>query len=222
MAERLKSIVSCKEHPMPPVRYVKRKLNNEVLEIAESDEEEECCDVDFDSKRGKIWFYAPVNKQSVLKLHKALNVCNSEIDTCALKQDRFIELYIHSDGGCFFSGMAAMEKIKANAYPVHTLVDGMAASAATFLLMGGKRRYMFSTGYILVHSIRTQVGYVTHKEMGDDMDNTNMLQNDLVEFYKKHTSIPSKCLHKLMNSELYLNSLDSKRMKIIDEIISTA
>ena len=67
-------------------------------------------------------------------------------------------LYIHTEGGDAYAGLSAMDHIKNLKVPVYTVVDGSCASAGTFILMGGEKKYALPNSSVLIHQIRTDFG----------------------------------------------------------------
>ena len=55
------------------------------------------------------------------------------------KFDPIIYLYIYSPGGDLYMGFSGYEFIKNSKVPIYTYIDGMIASAATFLFLAGEK-----------------------------------------------------------------------------------
>ena len=64
-----------------------------------------------------------------------------------------LKIFINSGGGSVVSGISSMDTILRTKVPVHTYVDGLAASAATFLSVVGNYRFMSRNSYMLIHQL---------------------------------------------------------------------
>ncbi len=62
-----------------------------------------------------------------------------------------INLNIHSDGGSVFEGIAMHSQLAQRKGPVYVTVDGLAASAASFVAMAGKTITMAQHSWMMIH-----------------------------------------------------------------------
>ena len=88
----------------------------------------------------RVYFYAPVTDSTVLELIKILRALDIEMQVLALRLKISkvpIELHIDSGGGDLFAGLAAVDVIQSLKSPIHTYVEGSAASAATLMSLAG-------------------------------------------------------------------------------------
>ena len=89
-----------------------------------------------DASHNRIYFYSGVTRPKVLKLNKFIFNLNINMlsKTIPLEYEPPpIKLHINSYGGSVFAGLAALDYIKNSKVPVHTIIDGCAASAATLI-----------------------------------------------------------------------------------------
>ena len=102
--------------------------------------------------------------------------------------------------------------------PVYTYVDGFAASAATLLVVAGKRKFMTKNSLMLIHQLS---GGLTGKysEMKDESENIDTLMNIIVNFYLQNTNFDEKTLNNLLKRDLWLTSSKCKYYGLVDEII---
>ena len=104
----------------------------------------------------RVYFYAPVTDSTVLELIKILRSLDIEMQVLSLrlKVSKIpIELHIHSGGGDLFAGLAAVDVIQSLKSPIHTYVEGSAASAATLMSLAGDKRFMYKNSFMLIHQI---------------------------------------------------------------------
>jgi ATP-dependent protease ClpP protease subunit len=129
-----------------------------------------------------------------------------------------IHLHIQSYGGTIFSGIAAMEAIRNSKVQVYTYIDGMAASAATFLSVVGTKRFAYKESCILIHQLSTGF-WGKFDDLEDEMMNCKMLMEKMKRIYKQYTKLDDKILNTLLKKDLYLESKDIIKYGIADEVI---
>ena len=132
-----------------------------------------------------------------------------------------ITIYINSPGGSISSGFAiydVMNKIKC---PVHTMVMGIAASMAAFILCSGSRgnRYALPNASIMIHqpkgAIEGQAADVEiyAKRLVD-------LRQELYKIMAKNTGMSYEEMAYACERDNYLSSKKALEMGFIDKIIS--
>jgi ATP-dependent protease ClpP protease subunit len=72
-------------------------------------------------------------------------------DIAALDDDRALNVRINSPGGNIFDGVAILNALRGHPGKVTTIVDGLAASAASFIAMGGDEIVMNRDAEMMVH-----------------------------------------------------------------------
>lgn len=192
----------------------KRKLENN-----EDEEEVEVgTNLNIKTKGNVVYFYEDVNKISVLELINQLR--DLEIDLLHIKEtyevEPVIKLHIYSNGGDAFMGLSAYDFIKSLKIPVFTYIDGLIASAATFIFLSGKRRFMSNNGTVLIHQISTCF-WGKYEDLKDEIKNVNELMNISKRIYKDNTCLKKKEINKLLKRESYLNYEECLRIKFITE-----
>lgn len=132
-----------------------------------------------------------------------------------------ITIYINSPGGSISSGFAiydVMNKIKC---PVHTMVMGIAASMAAFILCSGSRgnRYALPNASIMIHqpkgAIEGQAADVEiyAKRLVD-------LRQELYKIMAKNTGMSYEEMAYACERDNYLSPKKALEMGFIDKIIS--
>ena len=125
----------------------------------------------FNFNKNNIYFYCPVSSASIIKLINAI----SSIEENGYSN---IHLYIQSKGGDVYAGISGMNHIKNSNIPIITYVDGLCASAATFISIAGSKRFMYKCSEVLIHHIQTAT-WGRYEDMKSDMDNNTKLMNIL-------------------------------------------
>lgn len=150
----------------------------------------------------KVYFYADVTMESVQQLFECLNEANSH---AVLSTPSTVHLHISSNGGDAWAGFSAYHHLRRNPVVLTTYVDGMVASAATFLLMAGSRRVCMKYGFVLIHQVSTGF-FGKYNEMIDEMANTHDLMQACRSLYAEHTKMNAERLEELLKSERAVNA----------------
>lgn len=197
---------------------MRKRAKRKRCTASESDEEDTCSSNDSDSVKqigNRVFFYADVSTESVQTLYSCIGEANKH---AIVSTPSSVHLHINSNGGDVYAGLAAYHHVRRNPIPIVTYVDGMVASAATLILMAGKRRVAMNHSFVLIHQVST--GFVgKYNEMIDEMANTHDLMDTFRDLYKKHTSISPKRLEKLLTSERSLDAKECLKEGIVQKCI---
>lgn len=173
-------------------------------------------------EENRIYFYAPVTESTVLDLNKSLRSLDIEMQCLSI---RFgggvfpIELHIHSSGGDLFSGLAAVDTIRSVKTPVHTYVDGSAASAATLMSLAGNKRFIYKNSFMLIHQLSSMMLEGTHEEFKDEFENQQRLMNRIKILYQEKARMSDEILEDLLKHDLWLDSDKCLNYGLVDEIL---
>ncbi len=187
-------------------------------EIEDKDKE----DILVEIQDNKIYFYTDIEPKSILKLNKALrqldaeHISNKQIR--GLKELEPIYLYINSYGGDVFSGFSAMNTIEQCQSEIITVVDGMCASAATFLSVAGQQRWIQKDSYMLIHQMSTGL-WGTYENFEDEKKNLDLLMARIRSVYIRYTQIPEKILYETLKHDFYFDAKTCLKYKLVDKII---
>ncbi len=173
-------------------------------------------------EENRIYFYAPVTDSTVLDLNKAIRSLDIEMQCLSV---RFgggtfpIELHIHSPGGDLFSGLAAVDTIRSVKTPVHTYVDGSAASAATLMSLAGDKRFIYKNSFMLIHQISSMMVEGTHEQFKDEFENQQRLMNRIKDLYREKANMSEETLEDLLKHDLWLDSGKCLEYGLVDHIL---
>lgn len=196
-------------------------LNKKVSRCELEDEQEERVDVRV--HKNQVYFYSEITKESILNLVEALTKLEKELLTIQIDYQMDdppkIYLYIHSGGGDAFAGLSAMSTIQNLKVPVMCIVDGLVASAATFLLLGATGgRKVRKNSCILIHQIRTEF-WGKYVELQDELKNSETLMKKISKIYKTKSTLPKEKIENLLKKELYLTDKRCVRYGLVDSIL---
>ena len=170
----------------------------------------------------KIYYYANVNRDSASELNKKIGEIESKSltlsNTLDLDQPPTLRIYINSGGGSVVSGISSMDTILRTKVPVHTYVDGFAASAATFLSVVGNYRFMSRNSYMLIHQLSSTF-WGTYSNFEDEKQNLDLMMKTIKNVYKKYTKVPMKELNTILKHDLLWDAEKCLEYGLVDEII---
>ena len=170
----------------------------------------------------KIYYYAGVNRNSVSELNKKIGEIESKSltlkNTLDLDESPPIKVFINSGGGSITAGISSMDTILRCKVPIHTYVDGFAASAATFLSVVGSYRAMSRHSYMLIHQLSSSF-WGTYANFEDEKQNLDLMMNTIRDVYKKYTKVPMKELSEILKHDLLWDARTCKEYVLIDEVI---
>jgi ATP-dependent Clp endopeptidase proteolytic subunit ClpP len=172
----------------------------------------------------QMYYYADIDREKTLVLTKNLKQLEDELITrrqvWSLSEIPTLHLHIQSYGGFAHAGFAAYDHIRNLNIPIYTYVNGVAASAATLLILAGKKRFIQKNSFMLIHQVRTDYwGTFTHEQMKDQMKNDEKLMESLKKVYLKETKITEEKLEELLKHDLYFNAEQCLEYGLVDEII---
>lgn len=170
----------------------------------------------------RIYFYAEIGRSEILQLNRELRNLNNEYISQAQRRedDHLTPIYLHisSYGGSIFSGLAALDQIRRSVVPVYTVVDGCCASAATFLSVVGKRRFINSHSFMLIHQL-SSVMWGKYAEFEDEMKNLDRLMAMIKTIYDEYTEVPPDKLDEILQHDLWFDAQTCLEYGLVDEII---
>jgi ATP-dependent Clp endopeptidase proteolytic subunit ClpP len=169
-----------------------------------------------------IYFYSEIEREKILQLNKKIKDLDNEnigekIFSGREKMDS-IYIYINSFGGSIFSGFSGMDNILQCKSDVITIVDGICASAATFLSIVGKERYIMPHSFMLIHQISSGF-WGKYSEAKDEIQNLDLFMKMIKDIYGKYTKIPMKKLDEIMDHDLFLNADACLKYGMVDKIM---
>lgn len=170
----------------------------------------------------RIYFYARVDKTTILKLNRELRSLNNEYISQSQRRedDHLTPIYLHisSYGGSIFSGLAGLDQIRRSVVPVYTIVDGCCASAATFLSVAGGRRFINSHSFMMIHQLSSFM-WGKYTEFEDEMKNLDRLMAMIKGIYNEFTQVPQDKLDEILKHDLWFDAKTSLEYGLVDEII---
>lgn len=132
-----------------------------------------------------------------------------------------IELRVNSPGGDVFGGRAIEAALRDTKAEVTAYVDGIAASAASFLVMGAKEVVMHEGAMLMIHkawsmAVGNADDMVKMAEVLDKVDET------LITTYANKTGLERDEIEGMLAAETYLTAQEAVEKKFADRVVEGA
>lgn len=130
---------------------------------------------------------------------------------------RSINLSIHSPGGNVLDGFAIYNSLKSHPAKVFGKVEGIAASAASYILMAADHIEMPEDSFLMIHNAHG-VAFGDADDMRDMADVVEKLQDSIVDIYERRTGKDRQEIIDMMKVETWMNANDALEHGFIDTI----
>jgi ATP-dependent protease ClpP protease subunit len=171
-----------------------------------------------------MYFHCEVCETTVLELNMklkklALELCHKYLDL-GIQHRPEIRIWIRSDGGDLHAGLSAMDCIRSlsKRAKIRTIADGVCASAATFILLGGRSRHMTENSYVLIHQLNMDGTWGKFEDFKDQMENLSQFMDRFKDIYMRETKIPERDLKKLLKRDVYMDAVKCLEWGVVDGI----
>ncbi len=176
-------------------------------------------------KHNHLYFHNEVNEKSVdlVKklmreyLNKYTKTKNKSLTATFTPKPLF--LHIYSPGGDVHASLSLYDFIieYGKTIPVYTVVEGMAASAATIISIAGTKRFITPNSYMLIHQLSTYFGG-NFEQIKDEFGNCEKIMKKLKEIYASSTKLSRKQLNDILKRDINWDAEDCKKYGLVDEI----
>ena len=128
-----------------------------------------------------------------------------------------IELHVNCPGGDVFDGLAMMNALADHPARVEVVVDGIAASAASYLILAGDHIRMNRGTQLMIHDAAT----VTGGNEADHLRGAELLgrvSNTIAELYARRAGGTTEEWRELMRAETWFNAEEAVAAGLADEV----
>lgn len=169
-------------------------------------------------KIGEIYIYGSI-----------VSCCQDDEDTTAMSFKKDLEalgeidtlnLYVNSPGGSVFQAQAIYSIITRQKAEINAYVDGLVASAASFLIMAADTIYMPRNATMMIHNpFAIVIGNA--KDLRREADALDKISVGMIEAYLTHTGdkLTEDELKELLDAETWLTAEESYSYGFVDELI---
>ncbi len=134
----------------------------------------------------------------------------------AIKTDD-IELHVNSPGGSVYDGFAIYQFLCGLDKKITGIVDAMAASIASVILMAADKIIVPETSTIMIHD---PWGIVigNSSDLRKEAEELDRIQGQIADVYNARTGQPKEKINALMAAETYMTGREAFDMKFADEV----
>lgn len=125
-------------------------------------------------------------------------------------------LRINSPGGDVFDGRAMYAAIKQHGN-VTAQIDGLAASAASYVALAAKTVSMIDGGFMMIHNAWT-FAFGNKNDFIEIADLLDKFDMAIINDYIKRTGKSREDIAMMMDAETWMNSVEAKDLGFIDSI----
>lgn len=135
----------------------------------------------------------------------------------AHKAARAINLSVHSPGGNVLEGLAMYNALNAHSAHISGRVEGIAASAASWVLMASDHIAMPEDSYLMIHNVN---GFAMgeSEDLRQVADTFDKLQNSIVNIYVKRTGKDEADIRDMMKEATWMNADEALQHGFIDSV----
>lgn len=188
------------------------------LHWGHSGEEEAKGDIHQDGHN--IWLYDEcITHDSAMKFMVALQEAVTEAKIVAMTFGviRPIRLHIHSNGGDLFSGFGIADAVSNCIIPIHTYIEGMAASAASLIAVCGTKRFISPSSHVLIHQL--SAGFAgSHEDFQEELRNQEILMARLRAIYLERSNMSDEGIDALLKTDQMLSAEECLKLGLVDVI----
>ena len=124
---------------------------------------------------------------------------------------------INSVGGSVFDGLAIYNILRSHKGNVNVKIEGLAASIASIIALGGDNIEMAENGFFMIHNPFGN-SFGDAEEMRKTADLLDKIKKELVSVYAKQSSLTESEIQDMMDEETWLTSQEALEMGFVDTI----
>ena len=168
-----------------------------------------------------IYFQDDITLDTITTLNKEIRLMGSYLITMGNDYNippPPIRLHITSYGGSVHAALSAIDCIEDSKVPVHTIIDGYAASAATMISVCGARRYIKKNASMLIHQLRAGT-WGKMSDIEDEYINLQKTHELIKKIYSTKTKLKKKNLTRILKHDIDWNADECLANGLVDEIL---
>ena len=143
-------------------------------------------------------------------------------DMETIKDKKNVTFHINSPGGEVFAGVSIYNRMKEFTGNVTTIVDGLAASAASIIAQGGKTRKVCNGSLTMIHGASSfMIGYYNANQLKDDWNKINAIDKSISEIYASCTGTDKEKIKNMMAKTTWMSAQEAVENGFADEVVDT-
>lgn len=164
-----------------------------------------------------VYFYSDVTPESCLALIRELRNAAAELRASDYGQTPII-LHVMSNGGDAFPALAVADQMGQIGWRVESVIEGVCASAGTFIALAAATCRIQRNAFMLIHSL--SAGFDgTIQQIQDHTTMLDQLNEQMAEFYVAHTAAKKQEIMELMLRDSWLSATEAVEAGIVDGVM---
>lgn len=120
-----------------------------------------------------------------------------------------LNIYINSGGGSVFASstmVSLLERQKQKGTKIHTFIDGLCASASTFIFFTGDDLNIYKNSIAMIHKPMT-ISFGNANDLQKDIDTLNKIQDGIMlPLYEKKAKIDAEEIKRMIDEETWMTA----------------
>lgn len=133
-----------------------------------------------------------------------------------------IEVHINSNGGNLFTSYCIHDQLINSGKNIHTIAEGVCASAATVVFLSGSKRSITENGRLMIHSPYIPSEVSLGDMRADDFLNAGIElkadENEMAAFYVKKTGMDLTDVKSLMSKDSFIPASEAIELKLATDL----
>jgi ATP-dependent protease ClpP protease subunit len=170
-----------------------------------------------------IQFYAPVGAPTEANQMRGIGTAEFEalLAQAEATGEKKAQLRISSGGGNWLDAQNIYAMMQASSLSIDTYNDGLAASSASLIFQGGRKRYMAEHARLMIHNCASPA-YGGIADLQNAITQQVHINESLAVIYQKRTGLPAERIAEMMNSgDYWMSAQEALALGFIDVIVPT-
>lgn len=169
-----------------------------------------------ESGEAEIEFYGYISEYSWLEDDVTPAKFKAELASLG---NRPVTIRIHSGGGDVYAASAIRAMLLDYPGRVTTRIDGLCASAATYIAMAGDQVRMQDSAFFMIHN-PWMITWGDEGELKKAAEFLGTIKKGIVETYTNKTKLGEDKISKMMDKETWMTAQEAKELGFVDEVIT--
>lgn len=172
-----------------------------------------------------VYFYAEVSSENCLDLIRTIREVDGQLRNERVSrsipdsiESTPIWLHIQSYGGDAFAGLGMADQLRTIKTPIYSVIEGIAASAATLMAVSCTRRHILPRSFMMIHQLSSMF-WGTHEQFKDEMNMQTMAMQQITECYVAHSNLSEGAVGDMLRRDSWLSSDQALADGFVDEIL---
>lgn len=163
-----------------------------------------------------VYLYGPIGSSWWDDSGISANQFRKDLD--ALGAVKTIDVRINSEGGDVFDGKAIYSLLVQHSATVTMHIDGLAASAASFIAMAGSSIEIAESAFMMIHNA-SGMCFGTAKDMRETANLLDAVNGSMCSIYAARTKMKPEDCQQMMDDETWMNGPEAIAKGFADKMV---